>query len=60
MGMSWSREEVNGHLRKIMIKIHEQCVEYGRIDDNYVDYVKGANIAGFMKVAIAMVDLGVV
>ncbi|MCF7833056.1 MAG: NADP-specific glutamate dehydrogenase [Candidatus Marinimicrobia bacterium] len=60
MGMSWSREEVNGHLRKIMTKIHDQCVEYGRINDNYVDYVKGANIAGFMKVAIAMVDLGVV
>ena len=60
MGMSWSREEVNGHLRKIMTKIHEQCVEHGRVDDNYVDYVKGANIAGFMKVAIAMVDLGVV
>ena len=60
MGMSWPRDEVNGHLRKIMTKIHEQCVEYGRVDDNYVDYVKGANIAGFMKVAIAMVDLGVV
>jgi glutamate dehydrogenase (NADP+) len=60
MGMSWSREEVNGHLRKIMTRIHEQCVEYGRVDDNYVDYVKGANIAGFMKVAIAMVDLGVI
>lgn len=60
MGMSWGREEVNGHLRKIMSKVHEQCVEYGRIDENYVDYVKGANIGGFMKVAIAMVDLGVV
>ncbi|RKY51972.1 MAG: glutamate dehydrogenase, partial [Candidatus Neomarinimicrobiota bacterium] len=60
MGMSWDRIEVNKELRKIMTKIHEQCVEHGRIDDNYVDYVKGANIAGFMKVAIAMVDLGVV
>jgi glutamate dehydrogenase/leucine dehydrogenase len=60
MGMSWGREEVNDHLRKIMSKVHEQCVEYGRIDSHYVDYVKGANIGGFMKVAIAMVDLGVV
>ncbi len=60
MGMSWSRKEVDGHLRRIMTRIHEQCVEYGRVNDNYVDYVKGANIAGFMKVATAMVDLGVV
>lgn len=60
MGLSWTREHVNDELRHIMTRIHEQCVEYGRIDKNYVDYVKGANIAGFMKVAIAMVDLGVV
>jgi len=60
MGLSWSREKVNEELKNIMVKIHEQCVEYGRINDKYVDYVKGANIAGFMKVAIAMVDLGCV
>lgn len=60
MGLSWSRKEVNDQLKKIMASIHEQCVEYGRIDENYIDYVKGANIGGFMKVAIAMVDLGVV
>ena len=60
MGLSWPRERVNKELRNIMTRIHEQCVEYGRVDDNYVDYVKGANIAGFMKVATAMVDLGVV
>ncbi len=60
MGLSWSREEVNDHLRKIMKSVHSQCVEHGRLNANYVDYVKGANIAGFMKVAIAMVDLGVV
>lgn len=60
MGMSWSREEVDKHLRTIITKIHVQCEEYGRINDHYIDYVKGANIGGFMKVAIAMVDLGVV
>ena len=43
-----------------MIRIHEQCVENGRIDGDYVDYVKGANIAGFLKVATAMVEQGVV
>jgi glutamate dehydrogenase (NADP+) len=58
--MSWTREKVNEELHHIMVRIHEQCVEHGRIDSNYVDYVKGANIAGFMKVAIAMVDLGCV
>ena len=40
--------------------IHERCVEYGRTDDGYIDYVKGANIAGFIKVADAMVAYGVV
>ncbi|MBN2781219.1 MAG: NADP-specific glutamate dehydrogenase [Candidatus Marinimicrobia bacterium] len=60
MGQSWDKVRVNEELRRIMTRIHEQCVEYGRIDDKYVDYVKGANIAGFMKVAKAMVDLGVV
>lgn len=60
MGMSWGREEVNNHLRRIMTRIHEQCVEHGRVNDKYVDYVKGANIAAFMKVATAMVELGVV
>ena len=60
MGMSWDREEVNNHLRRIMKRIHEQCVEHGRINDKYVDYVKGANITAFIKVATAMVELGVV
>ena len=40
--------------------IHDQCVEYGRVDDDYVDYVNGANIAGFVKVADAMIAYGVV
>jgi glutamate dehydrogenase (NADP+) len=43
-----------------MIRIHEQCVEHGRKNPNYVDYVKGANIAAFLKVAQAMVEQGVV
>jgi glutamate dehydrogenase (NADP+) len=43
-----------------MTRIHEQCVEHGRVNDHYVDYVKGANVAAFLKVATAMVELGVV
>ena len=60
MGLSWSREKVDTELHNIMVRIHEQCVECGRIDGDYVDYVKGANIAGFLKVATAMVEQGVV
>jgi glutamate dehydrogenase (NADP+) len=56
---NWSREEVDEKLHRIMIDIHEQCVRYGTVGD-FVDYVKGANIAGFMKVANAMLDHGVV
>ena len=57
--MSWSREEVDERLKGIMKSIHAQCVEYGANGD-YVDYVKGANIAGFVKVADAMIDQGLV
>jgi glutamate dehydrogenase (NADP+) len=57
--MSWSREEVDEKLHAIMISIHKACVKYGKEGD-YVDYVKGANIAGFVKVADAMIDQGVV
>jgi glutamate dehydrogenase (NADP+) len=57
--MSWSREEVDKKLHEIMIAIHEQCVEYGK-EANYINYVKGANIAGFAKVADAMIDQGLV
>ncbi|MDY6826197.1 MAG: NADP-specific glutamate dehydrogenase [Bacillota bacterium] len=60
MRMSWSRDEVDKKLRDIMSTIHEQCVRHGKSDDGYVDYVKGANIAGFVKVADAMIDQGVV
>jgi glutamate dehydrogenase (NADP+) len=55
--LSWTREEVDGKLKDIMIKIHEACVKYGS-DGDYVDYVKGANIAGFIKVADAMLAQG--
>lgn len=58
--LSWSREEVDERLRGIMKDIHLQCVKYGRDENGRVDYVKGANIAGFVKVADAMIDQGVI
>ena len=58
MHLVWTNEEVDKWLHQIMQDIHEQCVTYGK-DGNYIDYVKGANIAGFMKVAKAMVAQGV-
>lgn len=60
MRLKWSREEVDEKLQTIMKAIHDQCVEFGKKPDGYVDYIKGANIAGFIKVANAMVDHGVV
>jgi len=57
--LSWPREEVDNRLHDIMIAIHEQCVKYGK-EGKYIDYVKGANIGGFVKVADAMLDQGVV
>ncbi len=57
--LSWTSEEVESRLHNIMIAIHEQCVKYGKSGD-YVDYVKGANIAGFVKVADAMLSQGLV
>ena len=59
MRLSWTREEVDRRLHDIMIAIHEQCVKYGK-DGEYINYVNGANIAGFVKVADAMIDQGVV
>ncbi len=59
MRLSWSRQEVDEKLRGIMKSIHEACVKHGANGEN-VDYVKGANIAGFIKVADAMIDQGVV
>jgi glutamate dehydrogenase (NADP+) len=58
--MNWTSEEVDEKLHTIMISIHEACVKYGKGNDGYVDYVKGANIAGFVKVADAMIDQGIV
>ncbi len=58
--LHWSKEEVDEKLHYIMSSIHEQCTKYGTETDGYVNYVKGANIAGFMKVAKAMLDQGVV
>ncbi|MCK0131976.1 NADP-specific glutamate dehydrogenase [Flavobacteriaceae bacterium F08102] len=57
---NWTREEVDAKLHQIMNDIHTSCVKYGTREDGYVDYVKGANIAGFVKVADAMLDQGVV
>lgn len=58
--LRWTAEEVDEKLRQIMADIHAQCVRYGRQEDGYVNYVKGANTAGFMKVARSMMDQGIV
>ena len=60
MHLSWTAEEVDKQLHNIMHNIHEQCVKYGMQPDSYINYVKGANIAGFMKVAKAMMAQGIV
>ena len=60
MHLSWPREEVDARLHEIMKNIHKACVEHGKEADGYINYVKGANIAGFMKVANAMCDQGLV
>ena len=58
--LSWTREEVDEKLKQIMKDIHESCVVYGKNEDGSVDYIKGANIAGFVKVADAMLAQGIV
>lgn len=58
--LSWSREEVDAKLKGIMANIHENCVKYGTEPDGYINYVKGANVAGFMKVAKAMMAQGII
>ena len=60
MRLSWSRDELNERLRKIMGEIHTKCVEYGGEKDGTVNYLKGANIAGFVKVADAMLAYGII
>ncbi len=57
--LSWSAEEVDERLKSIMVNIHESCVKFGCEEDGYINYVKGANISGFMKVAKAMISQGV-
>jgi len=57
--LQWSAEEVDAKLHYIMKSIHEQCVEYGTEAGGYINYMKGANIAGFMKVADAMMGQGI-
>ncbi|PKP03723.1 MAG: NADP-specific glutamate dehydrogenase [Bacteroidetes bacterium HGW-Bacteroidetes-9] len=59
MKLNWTIEEVDMRLHQIMKSIHEQCVKYGTQNDGYINYVKGANIAGFLKVANSMLDQGV-
>ena len=58
--MSWTSKEVDEKLHAIMVSIHEACVSYGKLEDGSIDYVKGANIAGFVKVADSMIDQGIV
>ena len=58
--LSWSQEEVDEKLKSIMKNIHAACVQYGTEPDGYINYVKGANVAGFMKVAKAMMAQGIV
>lgn len=58
--ISWTREEVDGRLKDIMSDIHDSCIQYGKEEDGYCNYVKGANIAGFVKVADAMLAQGVI
>ncbi len=60
MKLNWPREEVDNRLHQIMKSIHESCLLYGKQKDGYIDYVKGANIAGFLKVANAMLDQGII
>lgn len=57
---NWTREEVDEKLKQIMADIHHSCIKYGTDEDGYIDYVKGANIAGFVKVADAMLAQGVI
>ena len=59
MKLNWGAAEVDRRLHEIMASIHAACVQYGTEPDGYINYMKGANIAGFMKVAHSMVEQGV-
>jgi glutamate dehydrogenase/leucine dehydrogenase len=58
--LSWTREEVDARLHQIMVDIHTTCVKYGTQSDGFINYVNGANIGGFVKVADAMLAQGLV
>ena len=58
--LAWTADEVDAKLHQIMSSIHEQCLQYGTREDGSIDYVKGANVAGFMKVATAMLEQGII
>ena len=58
--LQWSAQEVDDRLHEIMSNIHTQCVEHGTEPDGFINYMKGANIAGFMKVANAMLGQGII
>jgi len=58
--LSWTREEVDARLHQIMKDIHETCVKYGTDEDGFINYVNGANIGGFVKVADSMLAQGIV
>lgn len=60
LGLYWTCEDVDGRLRDIMKSVHQQCVRFGRVDDSYTNYLEGANVAGFARVADAMMAQGVV
>jgi glutamate dehydrogenase (NADP+) len=60
MRIKWTAEEVDEKLHSIMQSIHQMCAKYGTEEDGYINYVKGANIGGFMKVAEAMIAQGCV
>jgi glutamate dehydrogenase (NADP+) len=60
MKINWTNEEVDAKLLQIMTSIHIACEKHGTQENGYIDYVKGANIAGFIKVADTMLDLGVI
>ncbi len=60
MRLSWTREQVDKELHTIMINIHKTCEKYGTEKDGFINYVKGANIGGFVKVADAMIAQGLV
>jgi glutamate dehydrogenase (NADP+) len=60
MKLSWGSDEVDKRLHEIMKNIHEACVKHGKDSTGFVNYVKGANVAGFIKVAHAMLDQGVI